>query len=434
MAIFHVVFKNTFFQVFSKLFTLGLSLFVITPLLTRHLEEGGYGAYTLVTAFILFFGTLSDWGTNIIAVREAVGDKDKGRVVFGTSGILRLFLSLIGFIVLNIVVRMNPSWDYLVGVLTIASFVLLFLSIKTTVGIVFQTLLRYELFAIVEMVSTVVFLVFVFLSVSFFGGLSPIIVAWLVATVAASLIGVILALRISRIDFSFDKKIARRILAEAFPTGALLMLFSVYNRIDTIILQVFQGDFSVGIYGLSYKVYDNSVMGAAFLMNAVFPIMATRFRSSPRANLQKFYQKIFDVLFMLGVFVFGVIFITAPFVVEMLGRGGFKDSVGVLQILSVAVMFAYLNHLTGYSLIALGKQRVSLVIALVALLFNVLLNLIFIPSYSYNAAAIITIATEGLILVLSTIAVWKTIGVVPRLLSFPTTAVFILRSKNNFLK
>jgi len=75
----------------------------------------------------------------------------------------------------------------------------------------------------------------------------------------------------------------------------------------------------------------------------------------------------------------------------------------VLRILVFATFIAYFNHLTGYSLIALGKQKVSLIVAIIALVWNVSLNLIFIPRYSYLAAAAITIATEGLVLILTSV-------------------------------
>jgi hypothetical protein len=58
--------------------------------------------------------------------------------------------------------------------------------------------------------------------------------------------------------------------------------------------------------------------------------------------------------------------------------------------------------------------------------------LLFIPLFSYTAAAFVTIATEGLVLVLSLIAVKKTLGIFPNPLSFLKTYAALLRRRTGF--
>lgn len=399
------VFKNTALQSLTKIITLTLSLLLITPLLTRYLAEDGYGGYAFVTAFVLFFGTVANWGTDIITVREAVKSK-RQQVVFGTAAILRLAFSVVAFVLINIAVRTNPSWTHLVGPTTIASFVLLFLSIKTTVGAVFQALLRYDLLAAVELVSTAAFLIFIVMAMAGRTGVGGVMLAWVVATGIAAAVGVVLAARVVRLNLSFDRKVGKRIFLEAVPTGALLATFTVYNRLDTVILQHFHTDAAVGVYGLAYKVYDNATAPAAFLANSLFPIFSRGFAGRD-SQLKYIYKRAIFWFLFFGVAAAGSVFVLAGPIVWLLGAGGFAQAAGILRILSVALVFAYLNHLTGYSLIAFGRQSSSFLIAIAALVFNIAANIIFIPVYSYTAAAAVTVATEGIVLVLSSIMVWR---------------------------
>ncbi len=425
---FQTIIKNTLAQGVGKFFVILLSI-ATTALLTRLLGGvEGYGRYAFLTAFVLLFGTLSDWGTTPIAVREASRTNIGRPVIFGSVTIFRLFFSVAALLLLNLVVRLNPNWHEFVYPATVASLVLVVLSLKTSSAIVFQTLLKMENTAVTEIVSSVALLGLVFLGFIFNGGIAWLMTAWVLATLIASLVSWFLVIRLTHIVWAVDWSVARSVVWEALPAGLLLVVSSIYNRIDTIILQHFQGAADVGIYALAYKVHDNLVMGSAFLMNAVLPFLSKKFvQKSSWGELRALYQKTFDLLLGFGVFIFIFIFILSPLIIGVLGGPGFDRSAGVLRILLLSTFFAYFNHLTGYSLLAFGRQRVSLVIAVSALVFNVAANWIFIPVYSYNAAAVITIATEGFVLVLSSIVVWRTIGIFPSLFSITHTWTELLQ-------
>lgn len=431
MALFRNVLKNTIAQGAGKLFSLLLSL-ITTALLARSLGVAGYGAYTFITALVLFFATISDWGTNIIAVREAAKEKEKQPKIFGSIVVFRLFLAIISLIFLNLLIRVRPDWQHLIVSTTIASFILVALSFKTSFNVVFQTLLRFEKSAVVEGLSSLLFLVFVFVGLQSGIGLPIVMLGWVLATLAASLLGFYLAKNISEIKWTLDKEIIKNLFWEALPAGALFLVFNLYNRIDIVILEYFQGSADVGVYGLAYKIHENLVLGAAFLMNSMFPILAGTFaKEGLREKLKDYYQKTFDLLLMAAIGAGVLTFLLAPFIIEVLGGDKFVSSVLPLRILAFATVIAYFNHLTGYSLIAFGRQRVALLIAVLALTLNVAANLLFIPKYSYLASAFITIATEGLVLLLSTLVIWKAGGILPSLLSFPKTFFLLLKTKGN---
>ncbi|OGY12784.1 MAG: hypothetical protein A3A58_00345 [Candidatus Blackburnbacteria bacterium RIFCSPLOWO2_01_FULL_41_27] len=428
MQVFPGVLKNTLAQGLSRLGTVLVSIF-LTGVLYRLLKDDGFGAYSFISALVLLFAHISDWGTNIITVKQASQEKEKQPEIFGSLIIFRFVLAVVSFLLVNVVVRANPSWQSLIHPTTIASFVLLFLSFKTSAQMIFQTLFRLELSAVVDFLASLVFLLlvllFVFLSPA---NLNFIMFAWVLATIVVGVIGMLLAGKVSRINWTLNWKIIKSVSSAAIPTGALLITFSLYNRIDIVILQYFQGNAEVAPYALAYKVYDNAVLGAAFLMNAIFPHLAREFAEKSK-KVAVYYQKAFDLLFLFALAVFLLIFIFAPVIVGVLAGSANNPATGVLRILSVAAFIAYFNHLTGFSLIAAGRQKISLAIALTALSFNVLVNLMFVRQYSFTAAAYATVATEVLVLLISTLVIWKSIGVLPSVTSFPKTFLELVKRK-----
>ncbi len=97
----------------------------------------------------------------------------------------------------------------------------------------------------------------------------------------------------------------------------------------------------------------------------------------------------------------------------------------------LATFIAYLNHLTGYTLAALGLQRFSLKVALAALAFNLVFNFFFIPYYSYFASAIITVLTEALVSIVSITYLYRTHRLSPSLLHLPRTISNLLFHRKN---
>lgn len=423
MTPFPTIAKNTLAQVAGRSITVLFSIGLVA-ILTRYFGKAGYGEYAFITAFILLFANISDWGTNIITVREASQNKVRQPIIFGTVILFRLFLAGLALVLANIAIRLNPSWQNFVYATAIASGVLVFLSLKTSLFMIFQTILKLEKAALFDALVAALFFVLVIAALWTKMGLPGIMASWVIATLVGVLYGFYLAKRETKINLVLDKGIIRKVFWEALPMGALLIVFSIYNRVDIVILEHFQGEEAVGIYSLAYKVHDNLVLGAAFLMNAAFPILSSDFSKRAFGRLREIYQKVFDLLFLAGILVLGTFFVFAPQIVKILAGLEFSDSAIALRILVFATFVAYLNHLTGYSLVAFGKQRVSLLIGVLALLFNVSSNWIFIPLFSWRAAAYITVLTESLVLVLSTIAIFNTIKL------FPSPTSFIKTTKN----
>jgi len=280
-----------------------------------------------------------------------------------------------------------------------------FLSLKSSAEMIFHARLQLGWKAMMEVVSSTVFLCMVIGGVLAVERVGGVLWAWVAATGSAAFFGWMVLLRYEKIDWTIRTDLTRKLFGEILPTGALLLLFSVYNKVDVLILEHFKGDAAVGIYGLAYKAYDNLVIGAAFLMNSVFPGMASDFARGDRMSVVKRFKGLFKVLVAGGVVLAGGVIVFAPFVIEILGGKEFMPAVIPLRWLSMATVFSYLNHLTGYSLIAFGKQRVSLMIAVGALIFNILLNWWLIPLYSYEAAAVVTGLTEAVVFMFSMLSI-----------------------------
>lgn len=395
--------SNTLAQIVGKAVSVALGV-IITIILTRFLGPAGFGDYTFVLVFVTMFGVIGDWGLSLITVREASKNTDEAATIIGNVLLIRFALSIVAVAATILTIHFFPYSENIKQMVTIFSFFLIVTSLKTSLQIVFNVKMVMHYWAFSEMVANFVYLGLVILIVNVKASLSWILAAAVVDQAASILVAGILGFRLLPLRFTFSKKTIKRILTEALPMGGILVLFTVYNRIDTVILSYFKGSEAVGLYGAAYKIFEVLIVPAGYFANSVLPIISNLIMTD-KERFFRIYKKSLIFLFAMGTLAAGVNWLLAPLLISFVAGSAFLGAVPALQILSLSLLVSYLNHLNGYTIIALGKQWSSFLIAIVALVVNIGLNLIFIPLYSFQAAAFITFLTEGLIVVLSFIVI-----------------------------
>lgn len=395
------VLTNTFSQIAGRSLVIGASL-LTTSFLTRVLGISGYGNYVFITSFIMLFVSLSDLGTTVIAVRECSADPSKRSSIFNVVLTIRLFLIILLLLFFNFLVFCLPQFTGLRPIALIASLVLPFLALKTTIQAVFQTHLRLDLCSLLEIFSSAVLLLLLFVGLFFQGTFSLfwVMSCWTFSAFLTAIVGIAISVKYTHWKLIFVKEEVKKLVKEALPLGISLLVYAVYDRgIDNFIIKTYLNSSAVGYYGLAYKVHGNLVLGAAFLMNSLFPLISSVKNNLPKLRI--LLEKTFTVLIVAGLFVFLLGMVFAPLVVTLIAGDKFFPSILTLRILLFATFFTYLNHLTGYSMIALGHQRELLKFSLLGLLINIIFNVLFIPKMSFYAAAFATILTEGSLFLLT---------------------------------
>ena len=175
--------------------------------------------------------------------------------------------------------------------------------------------------------------------------------------------------------------------------GAYTMVTVLYFKIDAVMLSTMAGDLETGHYGNAYDFIEGSLFISAAAGAVLYPRLVTGDESS-RAH-------IFDPLFKFiliaaaamacGLIVFGES-------VGLLFAGeGFAGAVKPLTILAFGLPFMFGNGLLSRWLFASGDEKLALQTAAIMAVFNIVGNWLLIPQYGASGAAVMTVATEGLL-------------------------------------
>ncbi len=174
----------------------------------------------------------------------------------------------------------------------------------------------------------------------------------------------------------------------------------IYYRIDILLLSRFTSDSVVGWYGAPFRLFDSLMFFPSMLQLAVVPVLARLWENSKDA-LQSTVRKVLVLTILVAIPVSVILFTCAtPIVGLMFGLDQYSNSVVLLQILSLCLLFEYVNFHMSTVIVSTEKQRYMPVIAVVALIINVGSNILLIPYFQTShgngaiGAAIVTVITE----------------------------------------
>ncbi|MBM2821196.1 MAG: polysaccharide biosynthesis protein [Candidatus Berkelbacteria bacterium] len=402
---------NTIIQVIGKVITTVISLFLVAAL-TRYLGVSGYGQYTTIFAYLQFFAVFADFGFFWFLVREiSKPDVDQEKIfnnVITFRSIMAAFIFTLAFFVAFLVPQYHDIRTG-IGIIAAASF---WQALNGTYVGIFQNRLRMDKAALTDVLGRIVILALVIWQIKMQMPLERILWSYFFGNLVNFVLSGVLGRVYVKFRFAFDFKFWKKIFRESALIFIVSILGIIYFKMDILMLSLLRSSTDVGIYGPSYKVIEILILLPAMFMGNVFPVV-TRYIYAKDNRLGNAFQKSFDFLVITGIpIAVGVIF-TASRVIEIVAGQEFlsahtiapifgltANSALALQILVIAVAISFLSHLFGYMIIALGKQTKMILPNVILVIFNIGLNIILIPRFSYIGAAAVTVLTEILVVYL----------------------------------
>lgn len=386
--------KNTFYQVFARGTTAFIG-FLITLIIARKFGVFGYGDFTKITSYVALFYLVIDFGLNAFFLQY---ENAKFKHLF----YLRMLISIGIFLLLNLLAFFLP-YNAVLGTgfsaaekfgIFIFSFGIFAQSIILSTSAVFQKTINYYFYMVGTIIGSVVNLIVVL----FFVYLNLPLIYILFGFAFSSFVGALSLLFFAReriFPFSLDKEFSNKIIKASWPLGLMLIFNLVYFRADMVLLSILKSTQDVGIYGLAYKFFDFLIALPLFLSNAVYPFLI-----KAKSDRQLFFDatgKYFLVFLVSSFLVMIPFWFISP--LFTLVKTAFAGSILPFRILLLSLPFFFTTSLLQWVLITLGKQKYLMLVYFFSTLLNIILNIIFIPQFSYVASATITLISEGIVFI-----------------------------------
>ena len=157
---------------------------------------------------------------------------------------------------------------------------------------------------------------------------------------------------------------------------------------------------------------------------ALFPLMS-RYAHESREAMVRAYRLAVRLLVLVALPLAMALTLLAYPIGRVIGGSGYMpDSAIALQLMIWSIPLGFINSVTHYVLIALGRQRPLTLTFVIGLGFNVLANVLAIPVWGYRASALIHIVSELVLLTAFLVLLRRDLPPVPwlRLLWRPLAA------------
>jgi len=371
-------------KVVARLIALVTVIYII-----NSLEPRRYGAFTVLVNCTAIVSVVLDLGFNVLFVREGARHRDDIERYLRNVMSVRLVMSVLSLVLLVGVLMVVGLSD-----LIVPGFFLMVLTSYSTLlrnGLYAVQQLGYEAIAVI--LESVVLLALVLYGRQTHQGVTYFVWAY-AAQYAFSCVyfSVVLAVkRIAFIGWRFEPDLVREWFWKGLPFALTFVLTILYFRIDQPLVFALKSQTEAGWYGAAYKPIEALLFIPMTFLSVVFPVLSVYHRERQTEvldALNRFYKALLLMGWPMSV---GIFVLAYPLNAVM---RLYAPSAPALQILALALGFAFVNNAFIGALNASDRQLSFTWAAGWSLAANVVLNLALIPTFGYLGASWATVLTE----------------------------------------
>ena len=176
---------------------------------------------------------------------------------------------------------------------------------------------------------------------------------------------------------------------------------SIYLNLDVVMLRFLQSNEAVGYYNAGIKVKTVLVTCVTSLGTVLLPRLSYYIETADKKAFQLMVGKAFRFVFVAASAVTVYFSIFARESILLLSGEAFLPAVGPMMILMPTVLLIGLSNVTGIQILTPnGREREVMYTIWGGAILDFVLNLIVIPKFSANGAALSTLLAEGMVLLL----------------------------------
>lgn len=400
------IFKNMSWLMISQIIA-SICGFIWTILIARYLGVNDYGVLGFAISLTGILGFTMDWGISTHIVRHISTDYDSAPKYLGNAIPLKSLFTC-GTIILTLIVLILMKSDELT--ITVTLLFSIEMIIKSFMGLLhgsFQAFEEGKYQGIANTILNTILLIFILIAIFTDLGIYGIAISYILANAIALIYSYYaLGKNITKPKFEFDKSFCRKITIASIPFAVTGLLYSVYYSIDIVMLTNLIGNYATGVYNATYKLISVLTLFYSVYTAVIFPVMSRFYKNDEKLLLISFEKSIkYLMLIIIPIAVATMLYSTD--IIQFIYGHEYDAASSVLSILIWTVCLLFVSGACNTLLNASHKEVSVTKIYLIAAVFNVVLNFVMIPYLSYDGAAITTVLSDLLIVIIQSYIIYK---------------------------
>jgi len=319
--------KNTSWLAVSETVSM-LILFAVTAIIARSLGDTVYGQFAFILAFAQIWVVLADFGLTMIGVREFATHKKNIKRYLNNFLALKLVTSIITFGLIVLAVQFLNKPDFIKNLIYVAGGYVVLYTAGEFLRSVFRALEIFKYEAYIKISQHLILLILIILAASQHS-LNLITWSYLIASAYSVIITLIIIWqRFSHFSLTWDNKLIKYLIKEAWPLALANVFVVIYFRIDTIMLSLMKSDQATGWYNAAYLLIFSLAFIAYVIMMSVYPKLSQLAKESIDKAKQLYRQTLY-ITGLAGILILGLSALIVKYLIPLLYGNEFLPTVSL---------------------------------------------------------------------------------------------------------
>jgi len=400
------IFKNMSWLLVSQIIA-SVCGFIWTILMARYLGVERYGIFGFATSFTAILVIIVDLGISTHIVRHIATDYDSAPKYLGNAIPLKVLFSIACTIITLIALIIMNVNELVIKVTLLFTLEMIIKSYVNLFNGSFQAFEEGKYQGIGNTILHLILLVFILIAIFTDLGLYGIAVSYILANAIAFIYEYyMLTKHVTKPKYELDKEFCKKITLLSVPFAVTGLLYTIYYSIDIVMLTKMVGSYATGIYNATYKLISVLTLFYSVYTAVIFPVMSRYYKNDESLLLISFEKSIKYLMLVIIPLAVATAFYSAE-VMHLIYGQSYKGGASVLSILIWTVCLLFISGACNSLLNASHKEVSVTKIYAIAAVFNVILNFFMIPHFSYDGAAITTVLSDILIVIIQAYVIYK---------------------------
>ena len=385
--------KNASWIIGEQIFQMLISFF-IGIFTARYLGPSNYGVLNYTASFVAFVTSIVTLGMDGVVIKKMITTPDKEGIILGTCIAFRIISAILSSISIIIIVYVLNIDDQLKLWLTALQSIQLLFQAGYIFDSWFQRHLKSRFVSIAKMVACIVVSLYkIYILVyakdiiwfAFSNSLTYIIITIMLFFTYKYAGG-------QKLQFRYE--IGKEILSESYHFIISGLMVAIYGQISKIIIGEYSSEADVGFFTMATSLSAMWVFVPTAIINSFRPtIMEFKEKGLEELYMRRLKQ-LYSFLIWLSIFVSIIIHLLGGKLITVLYGAEYDGAILPLQIIIWSELFSILGTARGIWILCEKKNKYVKYYLYIGAIFNIVMNLIYVPLYGVIAASIITLLTQ----------------------------------------
>lgn len=384
--------KNASWIMIAQIFYLIIS-FIVTIISARLLKPDNYGVFNYCNSILVLFTSISTLSFDSIIVKELVNNKDNNGIILGSSIVSRILASLLVIILsVLLVILLKPGEMIYLTIMVVLSISLIFRSFEI-IEFWFQSKLESKYSSLAKLFATMISatikigVLFLTKSLLFFS------MCLIIDAIMLMMFYIYIYKNNRGPSLHYNKKHAVNLIKLSSSFIISTFFISLYSKIDQLMIGSMLPISYVGYYAVAVFFETSWYFIPAAIINSAKPIIFDD-NMLNAVSRQRRIKQLYAFIFWLGILVAFAFSFLSKYVIPLAYGDGYLEAILPANIIMWSGAFAMTGSVRAIWLLCENKQKYTIFFVVFGAVVNVGINLLLIPTIGISGAAIATLLTQ----------------------------------------